>query len=55
MMLASSTMAAALEQDALDVALHLRAKQGGAEHALALPAEASQVSDAALASRYLDG
>ncbi len=37
MMLASSTMAAALEQDALDVALHLRAKQGGAEHALALP------------------
>ncbi len=55
MMLASSTMAAALQQDALDVALHLRANQGGAENAFALPAEASQVSNAALASRYLVG
>jgi hypothetical protein len=54
MMLASATMAAALQQDARDVALHLRGNQGGAEHALALPAEASQVNDAALASRYLD-
>jgi hypothetical protein len=45
MMLASATMAAALQQDARDAALHLRAKQGGAEQALALPAEeASQVT-----------
>jgi len=58
MMLASSTMAAALEQEARDAARHLHAKQGGAEDALALRAEASQVNDAAspsaaLASRCL--
>jgi hypothetical protein len=54
MMLASATMAAALQQDARDAALHLRANQGGAEHALALPAEeTSQVNDAPLASRCL--
>ncbi len=47
MMLASSTMAASLVQEARDAAFHLRGNQGGAKDAFVPPAEALQVDGAA--------